>query len=202
MSCGKGKSYASVEEAKHSKAVVQLGATIEEDCWCCHRVHVLVPKDASVPVATGRPSVWSVTGAPEFTRRVKLLIRTRAGGGDPYQAACESCGIWLGEKGGEFQHRAARGIGGCRDAVINSAANGVLLCGVAALGIGCHGIVERHPDRMSEKGQGFWIRHGTTPELDPRNVPIRLHANGGSERLHWLTEDGQYRDTAPEELAA
>jgi hypothetical protein len=37
-----------------------------------------------------------------------------------------------------------------------------------------------------EGGKGFWLKHGTTPEYDPRNVPILLHGNA----LRLLAEDG------------
>jgi hypothetical protein len=197
-----GKQYKNVEEAQRSKAVLQFGAIIDPDCWCCGGVHVRVPKASSVPVLTGRPSVWSLTGPGEFTVRVKRLIRLRAGNGDPSQAECESCGIFLGTDGGEFQHRTSRGAGGCRDSVINGPAGGVLLCGAAALGTGCHGRAERRVREMRDDAQGFWIRHGTTPGFDPRLVPVLWHANGGSGLPVWLGEDGEYLYTRPRELAA
>jgi hypothetical protein len=185
-----GKRYKTVEEAQRSKAVVQLGGVIDPDCWCCHGVHVKVPK------TTGE------SGAPEFTVRVKHLIRTRAGGGDPYDAVCEYCMTFIGIRGGEFQHRTARGAGGCRDTVINGPANGLLLCGSVALRTGCHWEAERRPAELGIEGHGLWIKHGTTPGFDPRNVGFLLHGATRRRKPAWLTEDGQYRYTAPGELAA
>jgi hypothetical protein len=196
MSCGKGKQYESVEEAKHSKAVVQLGGTVEEDCWCCHQIHVLVPKNAGVPVATGRPSVWSVTGAPEFTPDVEALIRTRAGHGDAELAECESCGFSLEDGGGEVVPRQEGSPSSFACDVLTGAANGLLMCGH------CVARHWRRPREMRDDAQGFWIRHGTTPGFDPRLVPILWHANGGSGLPVWLGEDGEYLHTRPRELAA
>jgi hypothetical protein len=130
---------------------------------------------------------------PEFTPRVKLLVRRRAGRGDIFDALCEACGAWLGEHGGEFQHRAARGAGGCRDAVINGPANAALLCGSALLRTGCHGACERRSAHMGMDAAGFWLEHGTTPDYDPRRVPVLLHGRDGGLKV-WLAADGRGDD--------
>lgn len=117
----------------------------------------------------------------EFTPRVKLQIRKRAGRGDVFEACCESCGVWLGEKGGEFSHRDPLGMGGSRNRVTNSAANGTLACGSGALKTGCHGLCEMDDERM--KAMGFRLRNGQ----DPRTTPVRWH---GGDVSWYLAEDG------------
>jgi hypothetical protein len=154
------------------------------------------------PAAEGRATgaatkrAGSATGnlipdAPsEFTAKVRLAVRKRAGRGDIFDALCEACGKWLGEKGGEFQHRAARGSGGCRDTVINGPANCALMCP------GCHRRAESRDPAMgsdlhlAEDAAGFWIKHGTEPEFDPRTVPILLMSPGGSGLPVYLAADG------------
>ena len=133
-----------------------------------------------------------------FSPRVRKLVRTRAGNGDAHLACCEACGTWLGEHGGQMQHRVSRGAGGSKDPVIGSAANAALLCGTSSNG--CHGDCEaRHTERAKEmRRRGFWIEHGTTLEFDPRYVRVTLF--GGVKR--WLSEDGRYLEDAPGELAA
>ena len=136
-----------------------------------------------------------------FSRAVKLTVRKRAGNGDLDEACCEACGRWLGRHQGEVQHRASRGSGGCKDQVINGPANAVLLCGHGAAPIrsGCHGSCEDRDEHMGMGAGGFWIKHGTTPEYDPRNVPIKPH---GSGKPAWLTEAGGYRYEEPDGSAA
>ena len=131
-----------------------------------------------------------------FTSRVRLLVRTRAGSGWAGDACCESCGVHLGEHGGQVQHRLARGSGGSKNPVVGSAANAALMCGTAQSL--CHGAAEsRDPDYDMEK-RGFVIRHGKGPEFDPRYVPVILF--GGVER--WLSVDGRYLDESPLDVAA
>jgi len=117
-----------------------------------------------------------------FSRAVKLAVRTRAGNGDPDQARCEACGKWLGRRLGQVHHRAGRGSGGCTDEVVNSCANAALLCGTALTG--CHGLATAF-----KLGGGFVIKHGTTPEYDPRNVSIMLASRHGSGTAY-LAQDG------------
>lgn len=131
----------------------------------------------------------STTG---FSPKVKLQVRKRAGRGDIFDALAECCGAWLGEHAGEFQHRAARGAGGCRDEVVNGPANCLLMCHEH------HRQAEDRDPHMGMKEAGFWLKHGTTPEYDPRNAPIRLY--GGMTK--WLGEDGDYHDRPPLVVAA
>jgi len=134
-----------------------------------------------------------------FSPRVCLLVRTRAGGGDPHDATCEACGIWLGLHGGQVQHRVARGMGGCSDPVVNGPAGAALLCGTPFTG--CHGDCEaRHTERAKKMARrGFVIRHGKGPDYDPRFVPLILF--GGVKR--WLSEtEACYLHEPPAEEAA
>lgn len=132
-----------------------------------------------------RPKRRPVTG---FSAETKLAIRTRAGNGDPTQARCEATGVFLGEHGGEFQHRRARGRGGSRNPVTNSAANGVLLAGPV------HALAEaRDPDLHA---QGFWLWSWQDPEAEP----VMLHGADGGITV-WLTDDGEYAYQRPEAAA-
>lgn len=124
----------------------------------------------------------------EFSPKVKRLVRERAGRGDIFEADCEGCGIRLGEENGQVHHRAGRGSGGCRDKVANSCANALLLCGDPFTG--CHGAATAFELHLRDDAAGFWIRHGTTPEFDPRNVAVMLHALGAGGMTLWLAEDG------------
>jgi hypothetical protein len=135
-----------------------------------------------------------------FPPQVKLLARTRAGGGDIDQAACEACGRWLGRYGGQIQHRLARGAGGSKDPVVNGIANAALLCGTPLDKRTCHGKAESRDPEMEAKG--WWIESGNGPEHDPRHVPVMLQSAAGSGVTVWLGEDGKYLTEAPKELAA
>jgi hypothetical protein len=122
-----------------------------------------------------------------FSPRVRLLVRTRAGGGFAGDACCEAHGGWLGEHGGEIQHIVARGMGGCKLPVINSCANAALLCRE------CHRRAEARDPRMRERG--FWLPQGT----DPRLMPMTLF--GGV--VVWRSEtEPRYLYEAPEMSAA
>jgi len=120
----------------------------------------------------------------EFSDTTKLLVRKRAGRGDPFEARAECCGAWLGPDAGEYQHRAARGSGGCRDEVTNGPANCLLMCSEH------HRQAEKRDRHLGMDGTGFWVKHGTTPEFDPRNVSVMLHSGGGGGITVWLAEDG------------
>jgi hypothetical protein len=136
---------------------------------------------------------------------VKLQVRTRAGNGNPDDAMCECCGIWLGRRHGQVHHRVGRGAGGCTDEVINGPANAALLCGTPLTG--CHGKATAFEAEMGADDKGFWIGHGVTPEYDPRNVPVKLASEHGSGILAWLAADGKGPDgsgyllKAPEAIA-
>jgi hypothetical protein len=114
----------------------------------------------------------------EFTAKVKLAVRKRAGRGDEFEALCEAHGGWLGRKGGEFQHRDARGMGGSKDPVVNSAANAALICH------DCHLLAEARD--MDMHGMGFWLEEGE----DPRTTGIMLHGAGRGGLTLYLAEDG------------
>jgi len=128
------------------------------------------------------------TGVPHS---VEFAARTRAGSGDPQNARCEACGIWLGLQGGEIQHRDATDVDDSKDPVNRSAANAALLCGNAALGTGDRGLAERRDPEMY--AMGFWLRNGQ----DPRLEPIVLHGRGSDGITVWLSEDGRYLFEAP-----
>ena len=143
------------------------------------------PQPAGVDPAR-RAAARTRTG---FSRKVKLKVRTRAGNGDPDLAMCEACGLWLGRRHGQVQHRAARGAGGCKDEVINGPANAALLCGTPHTG--CHGRATAFEEGMGPNGKGFWLKHGTTPDYDPRNAAIMLASPHGSGMRVWLAADGK-----------
>lgn len=127
--------------------------------------------------------------ATGFPAAVKLAVRTRAGQGDPDEASCEACGLWLGRERGQIQHRDARGMGGSSSPVNASAANGALLCGTPFEG--CHGLCEKRDEGMNE--EGFWLRAGE----GPLETPIMLHSQYGSGVTVWLGVDGEYHLQPP-----
>jgi len=129
----------------------------------------------------------------EFTPAVRLLIRTRAGNGDPSQARCEACGMFLGERGGQFQHIYARGAGGCALWLFRSAANGTLLHGTSYTG--CHGLCEDRDPRM--EAMGFWRRRNGLEK--PGDYPITLHGLTGGTARFLLAVDGGYSDALSKE---
>ena len=121
-----------------------------------------------------------------FSPRVRKLVRTRAGGGDPFDACCEATGVWLGLHGGEIQHRDARGMGGTSDPAANSIVNAVLLSKEA------HRLAESRDKGMHERG--FWLENGQDPAL----TPVTLFG----DCVVWLTPEGGYSDEPPQEEAA
>jgi hypothetical protein len=127
-----------------------------------------------------------------FSEKVKLAVRKRAGNGDPDQACCEACGIWLGCHGGQVQHIVARLMGGRgRKAPwwFQTAANGALLCGTPQTGD--HGLCEVRDPQMG--AMGFWL----PSSANALTVPMMLHgAQGGV--LVWRSADGRYLLRAPE----
>jgi hypothetical protein len=131
------------------------------------------------------------TGFPD---KVKLMARTRAGGGDPRNARCEAHGGWLGPDGGDYQHRLARRMGGSPGAAVNGAENCAVLCRP------CHDLCEARDDGM--EARGWWIRSGNGPAHDPRHVPVMLMGESGSGALQYLTADGHYSSAPPSEVAA
>lgn len=125
-----------------------------------------------------------------FPPAVRLAIRTRAGNGDPGNAACEACAVWLGENGGQIQHIYARGIGGSALWLYSSAANGALLCGTRYTG--CHGLCEDRDEHM--EAMGFWRRRNGQEK--PGDYPVMLHGEGGGVAAY-LTPGGTYSFQPP-----
>ncbi len=144
----------------------------------------LARKPAATPPA--RAAQRTETGFPPAMR---LLIRTRAGNGDPDNAICECCGRWLGRYGGQCHHRLARQSGGSRRR--NRLSNGLLACGTPFTL--CHG--EATAFRQHMKDKGFVLNSGQDPAL----VPVRLY--GGTRRV-WLGDGGGYLLAPPAEVAA
>ena len=131
-----------------------------------------------------------------FSAETKLLIRTRAGNGNPEQAMCESCGIHLGLHGGQVQHIYARSAGGTKVWLYQSAANGALQCGTPQTG--CHGLSESRDPHMFE--MGFWRKRNGKEK--PGDYPIMLHGQGGGGVRVYLRPAGTYAFRAPEREAA
>ena len=144
-------------------------------------------------ITTSQPrTVRRETGFPPAVRKA---VRERAGN------CCEACGIYLGEHGGQIQHRLARKSGGrhgAMRAVVSSVMNAVLLCGTPFTG--CHGECEGRgrPGDRDMLAEGFRLEEGQ----DPAAEPVRLHSESGSGCTKWLTPDGLYSDTPPEGMAA
>lgn len=95
----------------------------------------------------------------EFTPEVRAAI---------YQAGDGRC-IGCGATNLTAQHRRRRGMGGSRDPLISTPANGVPLCGHGTAG--CHGWTEHHPteaalmgwaltDGQDQLEEPFWTRFG------------------------------------------
>lgn len=127
-----------------------------------------------------------------FSEDVKLLIRTRAGHGNADIAMCESCGKHVGRDGGEVLRIVARGTASTPAAVMDSAANGALLCGSAADWNGCYGAVMRRDAEMGMKG--FFVRG----QKDPRLEPMMLPDPDRPGPYVWRSEDGRYFAREPE----
>lgn len=176
-----GKPFGSADAAKDSPRGKAAGTRVEE-CpdKTCGKWHV---RGGAPPAVLVLPAPRRATG---FPARVKLAVRTRAGMGDPDDAVCESCGMWLGRYGGQVHHLIDRGMGGCTLTMINSPVNAVLLCGDPFTG--CHGLATAFDAGIGARG--FWLKRGT----DPRREPMTLH--GGV--LAWRSEDGRYLFDAPE----
>lgn len=179
------KAAAARRAEKSTKPGTWQGGACRAGCGQFH-VSYLQPRKAPKPrVATVRRPA----GSTGFPPAVRLLIRTRAGNGDPDQARCECCGRWLGRTGGQCHHRLGRQAGGSR--LRNKPSNGLLACGTPFTG--CHG--EATAFRPHTKAKGFVLNSGQDPAL----VPVRLH--GGARRV-WLDDEGGYLLAAPQGVAA
>lgn len=118
----------------------------------------------------------------EFSPATKRLIRDRDGN------RCVLCGVWVGE-GGQIHHRRARGMGGSRDPLTSSPANGLTLCGGPFNGSQCHEHIESH--RTWALDHGFLVRQG----VDPASVAVVVDVRVG----WWLGHDGTKRPARPDE---
>ena len=146
---------------------------------------------ARTPALSRSPRQRKAPRDTGFSRPVKLAVRARAGNGEIEDAECEGCGTFLGAVGGQVHHRLARQAGGCKLAVVNSAANALLLCGTPEDKSTCHGLATAWDEEMVHAG--FVLRHGNNLLLhDPRYVGILWHALGGSGALMYLTMSGEY----------
>lgn len=121
-----------------------------------------------------------------FPQHVRFAIWTR-------DAGC--CALCAKPITGSFSinHRRPRGMGGSRDPLTKTAANGVLLCGDGVQG--CHGYVTSHVSWSK------WNGHTVPQGCDPSLVPL-WHARYG-----WvlLNADATYTpvdDPNPDETAA
>ena len=118
-----------------------------------------------------------------FPRDVKEAIWQRDHG------RCAWCGQhvhadWLGWS---HHHRRPRGMGGSRRPDTNRPPNGVLLHGHGT--VGCHHLVESL--RAEALDRGFLVPQ----TLSPPHVAIDHAVHG----LVWLTDDGGWTTTPPEE---
>jgi len=104
-----------------------------------------------------------------------------------YEVASGRC-IGCGRVDVTAQHRRARGMGGTRDPLAATPANGLPLCGSGTTG--CHGWTERHPTEGALLGwrltsgqdqlvEPFYTRHGwhrwTVVERADRIGPVRIY---------------------------
>jgi hypothetical protein len=152
--------------------------------------HLTLVRDITSAQSRAEPPKRKSRPQTGFSPAVKLATRTRAGQGDPDDAVCEACGIWLGRYGGEVQHRDARGMGGSSAPIISSIVNAVLLCGSGALRTGCHGKCEDRgsDDSREMQARGFWLEEGQ----DPAAEPIAMETEHRSGITVWLLPDGTY----------
>jgi hypothetical protein len=91
----------------------------------------------------------------KFSEKTRHLIRCRA------QNRCEICGVSC--INGEIHHRRPRGMGGSKDPVCGSPANGILLH------TACHRKVESNREQALERG---WL---VRQSVNPETVPFRRY---------------------------
>jgi hypothetical protein len=176
-----GKPFDSADAAKDSRPGARAERCPDKTCGAWH---------ARSGRARTAPVLQGPRRATGFPARVKLAVRIRAGMGDQRDAVCEACGRWLGKDGGQVHHIIDRGMGGCTNVIINSAANAALLCGDPFTG--CHGLATAFDTGIGAKG--FWLSHSA----DPRLEPMTLHTGA----VVWRSEDGRYLFEPPEVNAA
>lgn len=104
-----------------------------------------------------------------FPSTVRALVAGRS------QGLCEVCVLTPAT---EMHHRRARGMGGDKGQVTNSAANCLHLCS------GCHRMIEANPARAYESG--WKVKQWE----DPREVPVEVKHHWGrvllDERGGWV----------------
>ena len=112
-----------------------------------------------------------------FTVKTRRLILERDHG------ICQWCGETVSVEFYSLQHRRARGMGGSKDPVANSPANGVTVHGSGVSG--CHGYIESHPQEALQRG--FRVPQGQDPRLVPlvdwRGVSLWLLPDGRREEV-------------------
>lgn len=119
-----------------------------------------------------------------FTPDTATLVLNRQGG------RCFWCRKWIasGVRGFDYSihHRCPRGMGGSKEAWVNSPANALALCGHGTTG--CHGWVESNRDTALDLGLLVSkIAASINPERRPDRIPV-TDADGA----RWLlTDDGQ-----------
>ena len=115
-----------------------------------------------------------------FTPKVKRQIVDRQDG------ACCVCGVMCIDpldyrplREYSFQHRRARAMGGSRDPITSSAANGLLVCGSATTGD--HQQIEAHPAWAAGRGfrVGSWEDPAEVSVVVYGYGRVRLSADGG-----------------------
>ena len=102
MGCPKGRRFRTQLAAQKAADRGAEGKPGDEECKTCGWWHLHVPEQEL-----------------GFSDEVRLFARIRSGHGDATKAACEACGKRLGRLGGDIQHRVARGLGGCKDMLVN-----------------------------------------------------------------------------------
>jgi 5-methylcytosine-specific restriction protein A len=118
----------------------------------------------SAPPQSGSKTRKSAPAHSRFDAATKQLIRDR----DHHR--CVRCGKEVPPGTGSIQHRRAAGMGGTKDPVSCSPANGVLLCGSATSPGGCHAWCEsRDPDAAA---MGYVL----SQQQDPREVRVLWHS--------------------------
>ena len=176
-----GKRYASVEEAKRSKAVTVNGHEVVTGCPC-GGVHTSPKREK--PGLSARPLGQANANGP--TPKVRKLVLERDG------YACVCCGkSVLGERY-SLAHRVRASQGG--QAVPENL--------VTLLGWGgelCHGRVDLYRDSADGQGaKGYRLPSGA----DPASEPVLIVSEHGSGALMWLTPRGTYATEPPSEVAA
>lgn len=165
-----GRRWPTQEAAEHSKLFLAGGKSAVPCLFGCGGWHLA--DETGTTAETGFPPA------------VKLMIRVRAGLGNPEDARCEACGIWVGAKGGQCHHRQNRGMGGSR--LRNTVSNGGLLCGTPPDLATCHGKATALKAHMI--AAGWVLKSGQDPLL----VPVMLFSLDGGISPVWLAPDGSY----------